>query len=238
MLLYENAQSSNARVEPHNISLPPSASLSPINPGPLPSSSMPPQNADPVVKPTSDAILNQTEGSKVKAANDPALKVSQCGRFSNTIYRQGIQGSSKDEADKVHRVRIEPERTGWAKLYDLVRQVDKDRVEDIRDDIDTLLVFVSSLSHPWTWKLILNRPVCSLPSSRHSSSSRTKTCSSSPKSLRTKFLCSFRAKLQVSLLMGTSLIPPCPTSPLHHFRDPNMRFSSTSSGSSASSSLL
>ena len=66
--------------------------------------------------------------------------------------------------DKVHRVRIEPERTGWAKLYDLVRQVDKDRVEDIRDDIDTLLVFVSPLFNSRTWKLTLNRPVCSLPS--------------------------------------------------------------------------
>ena len=92
-----------------------------------------------------------------------------------------MQGSSKDEADKVHRVRIEPERTGWAKLYDLVRQVDKDRVEDIRDDIDTLLVFVSSPSHPLASKLILDRPVCSLPSSRHSSLSRTKTCSNSLK---------------------------------------------------------
>ena len=47
--------------------------------------------------------------------------------------------------DRVQRVRIEPERTGWARLYDLVRQVDKDRVADVKEDIDTLLVFVSSL---------------------------------------------------------------------------------------------
>ena len=45
--------------------------------------------------------------------------------------------------DKVQRVRIEPERTGWARIYDLVRQVDKDRVADMKEDIDTLLVFVS-----------------------------------------------------------------------------------------------
>ena len=45
--------------------------------------------------------------------------------------------------DKVQRVRIEPERTGWARIDDLVRQVDKDRVADIKEDIDTLLVFVS-----------------------------------------------------------------------------------------------
>ncbi|KAK7684418.1 hypothetical protein QCA50_012365 [Cerrena zonata] len=56
----------------------------------------------------------------------------------------------KDEStgllNSVQRVKIEPERTGWAKLYDLVRQFDKDRVEDIRDDIDTLLVFAGLFS--------------------------------------------------------------------------------------------
>ena len=62
------------------------------------------------------------------------------------MSKHNTQDGPKDEVDRVHRVRMEPERTGWAKLYDLVRQVDKDRVEDIRDDIDTLLVFVSSLS--------------------------------------------------------------------------------------------
>ena len=51
------------------------------------------------------------------------------------------QNSSKE--DRALRVRIEPERTGWARIYDLVRQVDKDRVADMKDDIDTLLVFVS-----------------------------------------------------------------------------------------------
>ena len=43
----------------------------------------------------------------------------------------------------MYRVRLESERTGWARLYDLVRQVDKDRVADVKEDIDTLLVFVS-----------------------------------------------------------------------------------------------
>ena len=46
---------------------------------------------------------------------------------------------------KVQRVRIEPERMGWARIYGLVRQVDKDRVGDIKEDLDTPLVFVSSL---------------------------------------------------------------------------------------------
>ena len=45
--------------------------------------------------------------------------------------------------EKVQRVRIEPERTGWAKIHDLVREVDKTRIVDNKEDIDTLLVFVS-----------------------------------------------------------------------------------------------
>ena len=44
--------------------------------------------------------------------------------------------------DHVQRVRIEPERTGWARIYDLVREYDKNRVVDSKEDIDTLLVFV------------------------------------------------------------------------------------------------
>ena len=40
-------------------------------------------------------------------------------------------------------MRNEPERTGWARMYDLVREYDKNRVVDNKEDIDTLLVFVS-----------------------------------------------------------------------------------------------
>ena len=58
------------------------------------------------------------------------------------ISEHNKQDGPKGEVDKVQRVRIEPERTGWARIYDLVRQVDKDRVADIKEDIDTLLVFV------------------------------------------------------------------------------------------------
>ena len=54
-----------------------------------------------------------------------------------------IQDSSNNMDDKVHRVRIEPERTGWARMYDLVREYDKNRITDNKEDIDTLLVFVS-----------------------------------------------------------------------------------------------
>ena len=54
-----------------------------------------------------------------------------------------IQDGPNNADDKVHRVRIEPERTGWARMYDLVREYDKNRVIDNKEDIDTLLVFVS-----------------------------------------------------------------------------------------------
>ena len=53
------------------------------------------------------------------------------------------QDGPNDTDDKVQRVRIEPERTGWARMYDLVREVDKTRIVDNKEDIDTLLVFVS-----------------------------------------------------------------------------------------------
>ena len=53
------------------------------------------------------------------------------------------QDGPNNTDDKIHRVRIEPERTGWARMYDLVREVDKTRIGDNKEDIDTLLVFVS-----------------------------------------------------------------------------------------------
>lgn len=58
------------------------------------------------------------------------------------------ESTPEKQEDKVQRVQIEPERAGWARLYDLVRQKDKDRVEDVKEDIDTLLVFVSISTIP------------------------------------------------------------------------------------------
>ena len=56
-----------------------------------------------------------------------------------------IQDGPNNADDKVQRVRIEPERTGWARMYDLVREYDKNRIIDNKEDIDTLLVFVSPI---------------------------------------------------------------------------------------------
>ena len=53
-----------------------------------------------------------------------------------------IKNDPNNQENNIQRVRIEPERTGWARLYDIVSQVDKRRVDDIKEDVDTLLVFV------------------------------------------------------------------------------------------------
>ncbi|KAK7677474.1 hypothetical protein QCA50_019587 [Cerrena zonata] len=54
--------------------------------------------------------------------------------------------TSPDTEDKVHRVKIESDRTGWGRISDLIRQYDRDRVEDVKEDIDTLLVFAGLFS--------------------------------------------------------------------------------------------
>lgn len=43
----------------------------------------------------------------------------------------------------MQRVLIEPDRTGWARISDMVHKYDEDRIKDVKEDIDTLLVFVS-----------------------------------------------------------------------------------------------
>ena len=86
-----------------------------------------------------------------------------------------VQENSKCIDDNIHRVRIEPERTGWARIYDLVRQFDKDRVIDVKEDIDTLLVFVSLSSYFSVSELIYYRPVYSQQSLLRSSLNHTRT---------------------------------------------------------------
>ena len=39
-------------------------------------------------------------------------------------------------------------QTGWARLWELTLQFDRGRAEDIKEDIDTLLVFVSTYYIP------------------------------------------------------------------------------------------
>ena len=92
-----------------------------------------------------------------------------------------VQENSKCIDDNIHCVRIEPERTGWARIYDLVRQFDKDRVIDVKEDIDTLLVFVSLSSYLSVSELIYYRPVYSQQSLLRSSSNHTKAYNNNPR---------------------------------------------------------
>ena len=90
--------------------------------------------------PCSQAVPSE---HKRKSAHNSKVSMSFLQRSIQTDSI--IQDAPEDLDHRIHRVHIEPERTGWARLYDLVRQLDKDRVADIKEDIDTLLVFVSPL---------------------------------------------------------------------------------------------
>ena len=48
--------------------------------------------------------------------------------------------------DEVLPVKIEPERTGWAALFDLYRDYDNERIDDVNEDMDALLVFVRAIN--------------------------------------------------------------------------------------------
>lgn len=77
------------------------------------------------------------------------------------------ESASERPENKVYRVQTEPERVGWARISDLVRQRDKAKIEDLKEDIDTLLVFVSVHQAPQLFILLIhevsrvNRPVYS-----------------------------------------------------------------------------
>ena len=43
-------------------------------------------------------------------------------------------------------MKIEPERTGWAALFDLYRDYDNERIDDVNEDMDALLVFVRAIN--------------------------------------------------------------------------------------------
>ena len=92
-----------------------------------------------------------------------------------------VQDGPNNTDDKVQRVRIEPERTGWARMYDLVREYDKNRIIDNKEDIDTLLVFVSPVLMSLVLKSNLNRLVYSRQLSLHLLSNHTRISSNSRK---------------------------------------------------------
>ena len=58
-------------------------------------------------------------------------------------HNQCKQDEYPNSINTIQRVQIEPERTGWARLADIVRLKHTEKVADMKEDIDTLLVFVS-----------------------------------------------------------------------------------------------
>ena len=119
-----------------------SSDLSKDNPVPVPS---PGASNPPPLNDATDGISPSRDGNKGPGETEKQTpKVS----ITSSIIRPcslplSVQDGPNNADDKVQRVRIEPERTGWARMYDLVSEVDKTRIVDNKEDIDTLLVFVS-----------------------------------------------------------------------------------------------
>ena len=107
-------------------------------PSPGASNSPPPNDATGGLSPSRDG--NKGPGETEKQTPKVSITSSIVRPRSLPL---SVQDGPNDTDDKVQRVRIEPERTGWARMYDLVREYDKTRIIDNKEDIDTLLVFVS-----------------------------------------------------------------------------------------------
>ena len=96
--------------------------------------------------------MNEDSGESEKQI--PKVSVASSMNSARSLPLS-IQDGPNNTDDNVQRVRIEPERTGWARMYDLVREYDKNRIINNKEDIDTLLVFVSSTLVPLHfWNLI------------------------------------------------------------------------------------
>ncbi|KAK7677500.1 hypothetical protein QCA50_019506 [Cerrena zonata] len=53
---------------------------------------------------------------------------------------------SSTKLDIIQKVQVEPDRKGWARLSDMYHKYDEDRIKDVKEDIDTLLVFAGLFS--------------------------------------------------------------------------------------------
>ena len=98
-----------------------------------------------IKRPTQDGLELETLGSPRTAATDSSVATVQAiENKPEDPSPGGIQPLYQEkEVDKVCRVRLDSERTGWARISDLYQKYDQARVQDVKEDIDTLLVFVS-----------------------------------------------------------------------------------------------
>ena len=75
--------------------------------------------------------------------DDAFLEADRLVPLRNLLTDSIVQAGTQGLDDGVHRVHVELELSGSARLYGLTSQLDKDRVAVTEEDIDTLLVFVS-----------------------------------------------------------------------------------------------
>lgn len=117
MYLRRTSQDAHSTIGPQDVPLPPS-----IAPSISPSPSL--HSAHPSHTIASSSSLPLPNGSPSHHGSTNSLQTSQ-------------------NQERGYRVRNQPDLTGWARMYDLVGQFDKDRVANTKEDVDTLLVFVS-----------------------------------------------------------------------------------------------
>ncbi|KAK7685881.1 hypothetical protein QCA50_011228 [Cerrena zonata] len=98
--------------------------------------------------PPSDSHTEAIEGNAVTVGAQGAIPMPVSHWQSQTVGRSPPDDKDgfPNTEDKVHRVKIESDRTGWGRLSDLIGQYDRHRVEDVKEDIDTLLVFAGLFS--------------------------------------------------------------------------------------------
>ena len=67
-----------------------------------------------------------------------------------------IDTGQHDAQERVRYVEVS-QPTGWQTMAKTVREVDEDKVKDCKEDIDTLLVFVSHRPSPNFWHIYSER---------------------------------------------------------------------------------
>ncbi|CAL1716593.1 unnamed protein product [Somion occarium] len=84
----------------------------------------------------------------IRSPSLPQLSPSEpsCAGVSEANASKNQQARESTHGDGVQRVQVEPERTGWARIADMVRKYDEDKIKDVKEDIDTLLVFAGLFS--------------------------------------------------------------------------------------------
>ena len=123
-------QRSHSSSTPHTLSSMDNSHYPPGEPGPAPqTSSEPPQSL--AGERSQDAAAND-ENQQPRAANAATIAVPpEVSSDANSNIRYVLFGQP----------------TGWSAMAQVVRAYDEDKVKDTKEDIDTLMVFVSTKSY-------------------------------------------------------------------------------------------